>query len=265
MVPPLRSKAEIFRDLHRPGRPLLLVNGWDVASIRAIAAAGLPAAATSSFAMAASLGFADGEAVPRDLMIGLAGRIAAAIEVPLTVDIEAGYGATPEAAAATVAGLLRAGVVGINLEDGLVAGRRLLADPAAHADKIQAIRETAWQASVALFINARIDTYLLGDDDDETARLSETLSRAELYLEAGADGIFVPGATAPGVIAALVEGIAAPLNIMATQQSPSLRRLTELGVARISLGAWPLMATLGQLRRNAAEILDAFELTPLTT
>ncbi|HVJ53335.1 MAG TPA: isocitrate lyase/phosphoenolpyruvate mutase family protein [Aliidongia sp.] len=256
------SKADRFRALHRPGEPLLLVNGWDAASIRAIAAAGLPAAATSSYAMAASLGFADGETVPKELVIGLAGRIASAIEVPLTVDIEAGYGESPTMAAETVGALLRAGVVGINVEDGLVGGVRRLADPSAHGEKLEAIRDRAWEMSVPLFVNARIDTYML-DEIEAGDRLNETVRRAERYLEAGADGIFVPGLVQPEEIAALVKAVPAPVNVMATAQSLPLRQLAALGVARVSLGAWPHLAMLGRLRQAAGEIAEGFDLTPL--
>ncbi len=262
MMLPSFAKAEAFHELHRRGRPLLLVNGWDVASIQAIAAAGLPAVATSSHAMAASQGYPDGEAIPRDLLVGIVRRIAAAVPIPVSVDIEAGYGGTPEAASQTITALLRAGVAGINIEDGLVGGIRMLRDANAQAETLSAIRETAWQLSVPLFINARIDTFLLGDGP-QCAHIDETVRRAQLYLDAGADGIFVPGAEHPATIETLVAMIDAPLNVMATRRSPSLRQLAELGVARISLGAWPHLAQLGMLREMAAAISDGFDLAPL--
>src|SRR5271169_5220985 len=134
--------AETFRGLHRKGDPLVLFNAWDVATATAIAKA-FPAVATSSAAVASALGYADGEDAPFDMVTGLVSRMTAAVSVPVSIDLEAGYGDTPDAAAKSVTKILKAGAIGINIEDGLSGGRRLLVSPEQHAAKIKAVRDTA--------------------------------------------------------------------------------------------------------------------------
>jgi 2-methylisocitrate lyase-like PEP mutase family enzyme len=217
-----------FRDLHVPGKPLVLVNAWDAASARIVEAAGAVAVATTSAGVAWSLGFPDGDALDRDLAVAAVARIAAVVSVPLSADIEKGYGDVAE----TVRLVQAAGAAGINIEDGVTA----------EPDRIAAARA----AAPGLFLNARIDTFLAG-----AGGLDETLERAAAYLAAGADGIFVPGVTDPDTVAALVEGIAAPVNVMAGPGAPSIAELAELGVARISLGSAVAQAAYGLVRRAA--------------
>lgn len=244
------TSASPFATLHRKGDPLLLINVWDVASARAILDCGVSAIATSSGALAASQGFADGEALPFADLLRVVERLASLSDTPLTVDLEAGYGDTPEAMAANVRRIADAGAVGVNLEDGLDISQRRLVEAPAQAERLAAARA----ASPGTFINARIDTYLLGGSGDGT--LSETHYRAQLYREAGADGLFVPGIADLALIQELADATDAPLNVLATPSTPSIADLAAAGVARISLGGWPLVANLRRLR-SAATALTA--------
>ncbi|MGY4597576.1 2-methylisocitrate lyase-like PEP mutase family enzyme [Bradyrhizobium sp. GM22.5] len=170
--------------------PLVLFNAWDAATAKAIAKTA-PAIATSSGAVASALGYADGENVPFDMVTGLVSRMTAAVSVPVSIDLEAGYGDTPEAAARSATEILKAGAVGINIEDGLSGGKRQLVNPELHAAKIKAARDAAKDLGVQLFINARTDPFLLkfGSPDE---CMNEAARRAKVYAEAGADGNFRP-------------------------------------------------------------------------
>lgn len=235
-----------FRELHVPGTPLALANAWDAASARVVAATGAPAVATTSAGVAWGLGAADGDRLDRDSAIELIRRVAGAVEVPVSADIESGFAADPDGVAATVAAVLQAGAVGINIEDGI-------RDPAEHAERIAAARRAADAAGIPLYINARTDVFLFGLGAPET-RLAETLARAERYLEAGASGVFVPGVAAPETIAVLAKDIPAPVNILVGPGAPTVGELAELGVARVSLGSAVAEAAYGLVRRAAEEL-----------
>ena len=241
--------SNAFEALHRKGDPLVLINVWDVASASAMLDAGQRAIATSSGALAASQGFGDGERLPFDDLLRVIERIAALSEVPLTVDVEGGYGATPEAVAANLRRIKATGAVGVNLEDSLRGGQRALIDGAEQAARLKAARE----AVPSVFLNARIDTYLLGDTGDNA--FTETLLRANLYGAAGANGIFVPGITDLALLQKLSNAIDAPLNILAGPTTPAIADLAAAGVARISLGGWPLVVSLKRFRQNAAALI----------
>ncbi|MBT2406986.1 MULTISPECIES: isocitrate lyase/phosphoenolpyruvate mutase family protein [unclassified Streptomyces] len=240
--------ARRFADLHTPAAPLALANAWDVASARLVEAAGAPAVATTSAGVAWSLGAPDGDALARDRALDLVARVAAAVSVPVTADIEGGFGADPAGVAQTVTGVLAAGAVGVNIEDGS-------RDPADHAERLAAARAAADAAGIPLYINARVDTYLRGLGDEHT-RLDETLSRAAAYLRAGASGIFVPGVTDPATVAALAKGIDAPLNILVGPGAPGVTELGALGAARVSLGSWVAEAAYAVVRRATEELLS---------
>ncbi|PZH07930.1 3-methyl-2-oxobutanoate hydroxymethyltransferase [Streptomyces sp. NTH33] len=242
------ARARLFRSLHTPAAPLALANAWDVASARVIEAAGAPAIATTSAGVAWSLGSPDGDALARDQALELISRITAAVAVPVTADIEGGYGQDAADVAETVTGVLAAGAAGVNIEDGTRAPDEL-------ATRLAVARRTADRTGADLFLNARIDTYLLGLGDPDT-RLEETLSRARLYVDAGADGIFVPGTTDTATIAALAEGISVPLNVMAGPGAPGVAELGALGVARVSLGPGVAQAAYAAARRAARELFD---------
>lgn len=248
-----KARAETFHRLHDGSDPLILFNAWDVASARAIADSA-SAVATGSAGVASSLGFADGENVPLDTLVGLVARMSSAIDKPLSIDLEAGYGEAPDDVARSVRRILEAGAVGINIEDGLVSGRRTLAAPDVHAEKIHAARAAAEDFGIPLFINARTDPFLLGFGTPEES-LEESASRATIYADAGADGIFVPGLTDPGLLARLVEASPLPVNVMITAPSIRLSTLAAAGVRRISMGPWPMKATMTAVARTAARFI----------
>ncbi|RSS50676.1 isocitrate lyase/phosphoenolpyruvate mutase family protein [Streptomyces sp. WAC06614] len=234
--------------MHTPAAPLALANAWDVASARLVEAAGAPAVATTSAGVAWSLGSRDGNALARERAVDLVARVAGAVQVPVTADIESGFGADPAGVAETVSAVIAAGAVGVNLEDGS-------REPAEHAERLAAARAAADAAGVPLYINARIDTYLFGLGEPGAPRLTETLSRAAAYLEAGASGIFVPGVYEPEVVAELARGIDAPLNILVGPGAPGVAELGALGVARVSLGSWVAEAAYAVVRRATEELL----------
>lgn len=244
--------AEIFHGLHRTPDPLVLFNAWDAATAKAVAKTS-PAIATSSGAVAAALGYADGENVPLEMVAGLVSRITASVPVPVSIDLEAGYGDTPDAAATSAVRILQAGAVGINIEDGLSEGKRQLANPEQHGAKIKAVREAAQQAGIRLFINARTDPFLLKFGSPEEC-LNEAARRAKIYANAGADGIFVPGLTDLALIEKFVLLTPLPVNIMVTQGVPAIPDLARVGVRRVSLGPWPMMAAMRVIEQAAAEV-----------
>lgn len=240
------DNARVFRSLHTPTEPLALANAWDVASARVIEAAGASAIATTSAGVAWSLGSPDGDVLTRDRALELFGRIVTAVTVPVTADIEGGYGNDAAGVAETVAGVLAAGAVGVNIEDGT-------RPPTELVTRLAAARQTADRAGADLFLNARIDTFLFGLGVPDT-RLKETLSRAHMYVDAGADGIFVPGITDTATIAALAREISVPLNVMAGPGAPTVAELGALGVARVSLGSGVAQAAYAAARRTAHEL-----------
>lgn len=256
MTVDLAARAATLLELHRPGRPLVLVNAWDAGSARVVAGAGAAAIATGSAGVAFALGRPDGERLGREEMLGVVRSVASAVAIPVTADMEAGYAATPEGVAGTVARVLEAGAVGVNLED---------VDPAGAHDalvglddqlaRLRAARERADHEGVHLVVNARCDVYLARVGAAE-ARLATAVERGNAYLEAGADCVFVPAVTDAPTIAALVAGIHGPVNVLATPGSPPVAELAGLGVARISLGSWPARAAITLLSRIAREVLE---------
>jgi 2-methylisocitrate lyase-like PEP mutase family enzyme len=246
-----RAKAEALRDLHIPGDPLLLLNAWDAASAIVIARGGARAIATSSAAAANALGYADGQHLTREQMLGAVSVIAGAVDLPVTADMEAGYGDEPEAAAATARGVIEAGAVGLNMEDLSDDDEPLLSIEAFTA-KIRAVKAAGEEAGVPLVLNARTDVFL-GQVGDPATRLERAVERGRAYLAAGADCVFVPGVTDPAVITNLVQGIDGPVSVLAVPGSPPLTELRAIGVARISTGSGPYRAALALARRLADE------------
>ncbi len=253
-----QQHAAAFRRLHErdAGGPLVLPNAWDAMSARLVEEAGARAVATTSAGIAWALGYPDGQKIPREAMLAQVALIARAVRVPVTADVESGYGGgAPEDAAETARGVIAAGAVGLNLEDAPGRDGAPVVDAEDHAERIAAMRAAAREAGVDLFINARTDTYLR-KVGDEAARLDETVRRARLYVEAGADGIFVPLAPAD-VIGRLARAIDAPLNVIAGPGSPSVAELHALGVARVSLGPGLARSVMAHVRRASAEVLGA--------
>jgi 2-methylisocitrate lyase-like PEP mutase family enzyme len=233
----LQSRCDLLRSLHRPGAPLLLPNAWDVATARAVVAAGFPVVATTSAGVAATLGHEDHEGAPRDEMLAAAARIARGVEVPVTVDAEAGYGMQP---AEVVAALRSAGAAGCNLEDSDYAAGSLR-DADRHAEWIRAVRQTASDDGYPLVINARIDVFLgpfLAGAGPETqdALVPEAVRRASAYLEAGVDCVYPITLWETDALRRFMSEVRGPVNIVRLPQAPSLVELAALGVARVSWG-----------------------------
>ncbi|MEU9065242.1 isocitrate lyase/phosphoenolpyruvate mutase family protein [Streptomyces sp. NPDC048430] len=233
----MNEPVSVFRALHHgrpPGDPLVLPGPWDAASARVFEEAGFPALATPSAGVAASLGHADGE-TPADEMFAAVARIARAVSVPVSADVEAGYGLAPDE---LVDRLLEAGVVGCNLEDSVDG---VLVDPPRQADRLAEVRAAA---GGRLFVNARIDTYIHGDPA-ATDVVADTVARARLYADAGADCVY-PIMAPPDTLPALAAAVPVPLNALGAPDGPAAtRRLGELGAARITFGP--------QLQRRAAD------------
>jgi 2-methylisocitrate lyase-like PEP mutase family enzyme len=248
-----KRKADAFRALHAAAEPLLLVNVWDVSSARIIEEAGFPAIATTSAGIAFAHGFADGQKIHSDRMIAAIADIAAAVKVPVTADVEAGYGTTPEDAARTAANVIKAGAVGMNFEDTTGDPGQPLAELSLQLERIRAVRESADQFGVPLVLNARTDLYLL-QIGDAAARYDQVLKRLQAFRDAGADCVFAPGLRDKQTIGRLVADLRCPVNILAMPSSPSVADLAALGVKRISLGSGPMRATMGLLRRLAEEV-----------
>jgi 2-methylisocitrate lyase-like PEP mutase family enzyme len=237
--------------LHQPGRPLVLFNAWDAGSARVIAQAGAKAIATGSFSVAAAHGFDDGEEqLPLDLALANLARIVATVDLPVSLDFERGYGDTPDAVAASITAAIAAGAIGFNIEDGF--GERSLRPAEDQAARLAAARRAADASGVAAFVNARIDTFLVAPPDThDEALLSEALRRAKLYVDAGADGIFLPGLARADLIAIAGAAAPAPLNIMAMRTTPDAATLASLGVARISHGPGPWRLAMRALSEAA--------------
>lgn len=243
-----------FLSLHRPGDPLLLPNAWDAASARAVVAAGFPAVATSSEAVVGTLGYPDGETAPVQEVLDAVARIAGAVSVPVTADLERGYGMAP---GELVARLAATGAVGCNLEDSRP-GTGELVPLAEQARFLQEVRAAAHDAGVDLVINARIDTYLTGAALGD--RLAETVRRAHAYLVAGADCVYPILVSEPDAIRTLVEQAGGPVNILhrlGRGGELSLVELARLGVARISLGPYVYRAVQAHLADLLAALTTA--------
>jgi 2-methylisocitrate lyase-like PEP mutase family enzyme len=234
----LKSRCDLLRSLHRPGTPLLLPNAWDVATARAVVAAGFPVVATTSAGVAGTLGYEDHEGAPGDEMLAAAARIASAVDVPVTVDAEAGYGMEP---AELVSALLSAGAAGCNLEDTDHAAGALR-DADGHAQWLRAVREAASDDDYELVINARVDVFLhpflAGDAGPGTqdALVPEAVRRANAYFEAGVDCVFPIVLWETDALRAFISDVRGPVNVVRLPQTPSLAELAALGVARVSWG-----------------------------
>jgi 2-methylisocitrate lyase-like PEP mutase family enzyme len=249
------SPAHVFRRLHAGGL-LVLPNAWDAGTAVLIESLGAKAIATTSAGMAWSHGYADGDLLPVPKLLATVAEIARVVRVPLTVDIEGGYSNEPAAVGDVVAGVVDAGGVGINLEDG--AG-----DPELLAAKIERAKDAGARLGVDLFVNARTDVYLKGLAPPDR-RIEETLSRAERYRGVGADGIFVPGLTDAVDIKEIASSARLPLNVLGRQGLPPAAELESLGVRRLSAGSGVAQAVYGRISALAAGFLGDGASDPLT-
>ena len=245
--------AELFRSKHYGPPLLLLPNAWDAMSARVFVAAGFDAIATTSGGIAWALGYADGEHTPWAEVVAATARIVRVAQVPVTADIEAGYGETPDAVMKSVAEIIRAGAVGINLEDGVPQGATPIRDIADAADRIRAAREAARAAGIPIVINARTDLYLR-NIGDETARFEETVARGKAYLAAGADCFYPITMRDRPTITRLVKALAAPININVRAGLPNVTELEALGVARASTASQVSLMAMATTRQIAEEL-----------
>jgi 2-methylisocitrate lyase-like PEP mutase family enzyme len=246
-------KAKRFRSLHHLSHALLLPNAWDVASARIFEEAGFAAVATTSAGIAFAFGYPDGQKIAPEEMLGVVARIASAVELPVTADVEAGYGDRPEDAAKTARRVIEAGAVGMNLEDGTHDPDHPLVALSLQLEKIAAVREEAASAKVSVVLNARTDVYLAQAGPVEK-RYDEALGRLSSFRDAGADCVFVPGLGDRATIQRLAADLGCPMNILAGPGFPAITELEQLGVSRVSLGSAPMRATLGLVQRIAQEL-----------
>lgn len=257
MKPNHSEKTNHFHALHHGEHPLLLSNVWDVGSALLAEAAGIQAIATTSAGISWSAGVPDGNQLDRSAALSAVFAIAEAVRVPVSADIEGGYAEARQDVGETVKALLDAGVVGVNIEDGF-------RTPDALAARIDSARKAADAAGTKLFINARTDVLLTGLGT-EPEQISEAIARAERYLDAGADGIFVPGAVSAETVSALTAGITAPVNVMAGPGSLSVRELGECGAARISLGSSVAQAAYAVVKDSTAELVSCGSYSALSS
>ena len=248
-----KQSAQRLAQLHIKGNPLILYNAWDAGSAKAIAKGGASAIATTSWAVAAAHGYADGESIPFAFIEQIIACITGAVDLPVSVDVEGGYSPEPQTCAANVARLLDHGVAGINFEDRVVGGKGL--HPVdAQCRRIEAIRAMAEARGIALFVNARTDVYFGSGIAAEQAA-AEVRARAKAYADAGASGLFVPGIVDLQAISALCNDVALPVNVMMMAGLPGTRELADAGVARISHGPSAFLEAMKCVEQAARGVL----------
>ena len=249
------EKASAFYELHHTGRILVLPNAWDVTSARIFEEAGFPAIATTSGGVSASLGYPDGQKIPREEVLSATARIASRLTAPLTADMEAGFGVTDDEMEQLARGVISAGAVGLNIEDSTGNPSKPLFDIDEQVRKIKTLRKASDLTGIRLFINARTDA-LYRAGEKKGSGLENSIERGKAYLQAGADSIYVFGPIDSESISYAVKKLDCPINVRAGRGNPSIPELQSLGVARASVATSPFTATLGLLKRIANELKD---------
>ena len=245
-----QEKAKMFKDLHVKGSPLILTNIWDAGSAKVVAKNGAKAIATSSFAVAAAHGFRDSESCPLELVIANLERITKIVELPVSLDFEAGYSTTPEGVGETIALVIQAGAIGINFEDQIIGGEVLYSIDE-QCERIAVARAAATSLDLDLFINARTDVYLKNRPAEQTEQhLKEVIERGNAYAKAGASGFFVPGLLDTATIETLCKQVDLPINIMLMDKDLKPEQFAPLGVARISTGGFPYQVAMKSLAQS---------------
>lgn len=238
------DKTKAFAALHLKGDPIILYNIWDAGSAKTVAEAGAKAIATGSMSVAAAQGYQDGEAIPLNMLLGIASRIVETVDLPVSIDFEGGYAKDPKNIAPNIKQLIETGIIGINFEDQRVGGSGIYA-PAVQQQRIAAVRQAA---GTPLFINARTDLFLKQPDSNGHALLvPEAIRRAELYAQAGADCFFVPGLRDLKLISEICSLTDLPVNVMTKSGATSLDALASAGVSRISYGPNPYFSAMETL------------------
>jgi len=244
------EKADAFSGLHVKGDPVILFNIWDAGSAKAVADAGAKAVATGSWSVAAAHGLFDAEALPMALALDNISRIVGAVDQPVTLDFEGGYATEPDRLKLNIVKVIETGAVGINFEDQVIGGDGIYAIDD-QSNRIAAIRETANNIGIPIFINARTDVFLKNEPGKHAEKLEEAITRASAYAKAGASGFFAPGLKAPELIRILCERSTLPVNIMVMSDTPSNKEMAGLGVARISYGPGPYRQMVAALEAAA--------------
>ena len=248
------ERAIRFRELHAAPSPLLLTNAWDATSARVLAAAGAPAIGTTSFGVALAHGVWDAELLPFDDVLAVAVAITSAVDVPVTVDLEAGRGENPADVQRAVEAVIGSGAVGVNIEDAVPGQPGQLRDIDEQAARLAAARAAAVASGIPIFVNARCDVWF-GADVPADARIDEAVRRALAYRTAGADGLFLPGLLDVATIEEVTGQVELPVNIMVGVGAPSLDELVAAGVRRLSQGGEPFLAIVGTLKALADRYL----------
>jgi 2-methylisocitrate lyase-like PEP mutase family enzyme len=248
-----REKAEEFRSLHRAEGIFVLPNVWDVPSARVFEDAGFRAVATSSAALAVSLGYPDGQRIGKDELFVAVKKIAGKISVPLSVDVESGFGSNLEGLSDTIRRVVEAGGVGVNVEDISSFESKTLVPIEEQVNRLQAVRRAAGSLGVPIVVNARTDGYHFGTGAEEV-KVEEALRRARAYAEADVDCLYPIGLTEKALIAKFAKSVPKPINVMARRGLPTVAELEQIGVKRLSLGPGAMYATMGLLKRIAREL-----------
>lgn len=254
-----QKKALKFLELHKADKLFILANAWDVVSAKVFELEGFKAIGTTSAGVAATLGYPDGQKMKLEESLDMLVRIVKNVDLPVSVDIEAGYSTELDGVVETARQVMGTGAVGVNLEDSTGDKAKPLYDESAQVEKIEAVRKLAEDEGIHLLINARTDVFLISGKSPEQ-QFADTVRRANAYSEAGADCVFVPDLGAlhnMEIIARLVEEIDAPLNIIAGGHTPPVAQLDEVGVSRVSLGPRPMRAALTLIRRMSQELLTS--------
>lgn len=248
------ERAEAFRRLHDRRSVLVLPNAWDVPSARIFEDEGFAAVATSSAGMLVSLGYPDGEGIPQKEFVSAVGRIAGVLSLPLSADVVGGFGGSPEAVAKSVKAVIRAGAVGINIED-FAHELKTLVPIEKQVARLRALIDLRKAVGVPFVINARTDALRFAPGDDE-ARLEEGIRRATAYRDVGADCVYPMGLTEAESISKFVKALDFPVNVMVRRGLPAVPELERLGVARVSFGPSASYAAMGLLKRASREVLQ---------
>ncbi|MEO0882194.1 MAG: isocitrate lyase/phosphoenolpyruvate mutase family protein [Pseudomonadota bacterium] len=255
-----QTQFDAFAALHVPGNPVVLFNVWDVGSARAVETAGAKAVATGSHSVAGANGYADGEDAPLDLVVENAARIVVGVDLPVSIDFEAGYGDAPEAAAGSLRELAETGIVGVNIEDGhFGAGIRPVEK---QAQRLSALSEVRSSSGVPVWINARTDVFLQSAAETHADHVSEALERGDAYAQAGGHSYFIPGLLDLDLIAKVCESTPLPVNVMATGKGPSVSDFASAGVGRVSFGGYPWHLVMKNLADATRDILNGASRLP---
>lgn len=249
------GKAERFLELHHAPKLLVLPNIWDPLGARLLEGLGYPAVATASAAVAFSLGYDDGQRITFEAMLDVIRRIASSVDVPLTADIERGYAEHPEEVAENVRHVLKAGAVGINIEDSTTVGGPLYPTDY-QCERLRTIRKMAAREGIPLVINARTDVFFGGVDGSTEEKVRETISRGKAYLEAGADCLYPILVGDLEVLKQIQAEMGGPINVYASASTAPMRELEAAGISRLSLGPGLLKASLTEMRRVAQGLLE---------